>query len=320
MDNVSNLPAENARGEGISLVVDRRGDGMRIDHFLVQVYPEYSRSQIAGAVKKGHICVDNRLVKAGTKVHFGEKIHGNIECDRPLNAVPQRIDFDILFEDSHILGLAKPPGVVVHPAAGNPDGTLVNGLLHYFEGDFSVGDPSRPGIVHRLDKDTSGVMVVAKTDEMERKLVDLFKSRQVTKKYLALIVGVPQIDEGRIVAPIGRHPVNRKKMAVNEINGKYAATRWHVIEFFGEDYCLVQVEIETGRTHQIRVHMASLGHPVAGDGVYGKASDLFPRQMLHASELRFVHPATGKKVKLTAPLPEDFQRALDFQNRMVGDL
>ncbi len=319
MDDTRNIPVKSGTVERISLVVDQRGDGMRIDHFLVQFFPDYSRTQIAGAVKNGQICVDNRLVKAGTKLRSGERIHGDIRHDQPLRAVAQKIDFDILFEDSYLLGLAKPHGLVVHPAAGNPDGTLVNGLLHYFDDSFSVGEPLRPGIVHRLDKDTSGVLVVAKTDEMQRKLVELFKSRQVVKKYLALVVGFPEVSEGRIVAPIGRHPGNRKKMAVVEINGKYAATRWEAIDYFDEGYCLVRVQIETGRTHQIRVHMASIGHPVAGDDVYGKSHPLFPRQMLHAAELQFIHPATGKKMKLVAPLPEDFQKVLAALNHGVCD-
>jgi 23S rRNA pseudouridine1911/1915/1917 synthase len=229
---------------------------------------------------------------------------------------PEKIQLAVLYEDEYLLVISKPPGLVVHPGSGNPAGTLANGLVHYCGAIAGVGDSVRPGIVHRLDKDTSGLMVIAKREDVHRKLVQMFKDRAVEKEYLALVHGILDQKQGRLVAPVGRHPVHRQKMAVREMGGRYAATHWQVVKEFGGIYSLVVVGIETGRTHQIRVHMAHLGHPVVGDSLYGKrhCPKKIIRQMLHASRLRFIHPITGKKLECEAPLWPDFFEVLkDFE-------
>jgi 23S rRNA pseudouridine1911/1915/1917 synthase len=288
--------------------------GCRFDHFLVQFVPETSRSNLVQSIRMGLLLVDGNKKKSSYRLKAGEQIRGTVYQALAPELIPQAVPFDILFEDDSLLILSKPPGVVVHPAPGNPDGTLVNGLLHHCQEIATVGDQVRPGIVHRLDKDTSGIMVVAKTVLCHRLLVDAFKERTVDKEYLALVFGRLQQREGRIVAPIGRHPINRQKMAVCEGGrGRYAASSWQVVEEYAEGCSLVQVKIETGRTHQIRVHMASLGHPVAGDTLYGRARNTrnYPRQMLHASRLSLIHPITGKRLAFSAPLWHDFQEILN---------
>jgi 23S rRNA pseudouridine1911/1915/1917 synthase len=201
---------------------------------------------------------------------------------------------------------------VVHPGSGNRSGTLVSGLVHHCASIAEVGDSIRPGIVHRLDKDTSGVMIVAKRADVHRLLVDAFKERAMEKEYVALLHGIFDQKTGRLVAPIGRHPVHRQKMAVRETGGRHAATRWRVEDELMGKYSLTRIDIETGRTHQIRVHMASLGHPVVGDDMYGgsRSGDKIPRQLLHASRLRCVHPITGKELDIQAPLWPDFLSVL----------
>jgi len=238
----------------------------------------------------------------------GEKITGSLIVPPALNIVAEEIDFDILFEDEYLLVLSKPPDLVVHPGSGHHSGTLVNGLVYYCDSINMVGDPVRPGLVHRLDKDTSGIMLVAKQNQVHRGLIDAFQSQSIDKYYTALLLGILDEKEGRIAANIGRHPVHRQKMAIRRMGGKFAATNWQVIQEFGFGCSLVRLKIETGRTHQIRVHMASLGHPVAGDQLYGRKRGpmSFPRQMLHASRIRFVHPATKRKMTFEAPLWPDF--------------
>jgi len=295
-----------------SYVIEDGQAGIRLDHFLVERMPDYSRSQLTSSIKKGLVKINNLAVKASRKLQRDDIVTGSIEQTPPAVVVPQYIEFDILFEDEYLIVLSKPPGLVVHPASGNVDKTLVNGLLYHYNDIQSVGDPIRPGIVHRLDKDTSGVMVAAKTNDVLRQLVDAFKSRSVRKKYHAIVLGTMSEDQGRIVAPIGRHPVNRKKMSIRQYDGRFAASSWHLKNDIDGRYSFVEIEIETGRTHQIRVHMASIGHPVAGDIVYGpkKANPLFPRQMLHSSELIFTHPVLGRKMIMTAPLWSDMAKVL----------
>ena len=304
--------------EDFKLMVDSASEGTRIDHFLVGHLPHYSRSQITSSIKSGTIRVNGESVKASRKLRGSEVVSGKVKMPQPLSLDPQPVDFTVVYEDDYILGIVKPPGVVVHPADGNPDHTLVNGLLYYCRSIETVGDPVRPGIVHRLDKDTSGVMVVAKDEYIHRRLVDLFKSRAVRKIYHAIVVGKMDEKSDRIVAPIGRHSINRKKMAVCERTGKYAASNWLVEEEFSSGFSLVKVNIETGRTHQIRVHMSYIGHAVAGDSLYGKADSCFPRQMLHASQLEMVHPQTGMPLKLVAPLWPDMQDVLDMLRSEEG--
>lgn len=293
--------------EQLSIRIDEARSGTRLDHLLVQCIPATSRSRIISSIRSGLIRVDGELRKASYKLKTGEQVEGTLLLPLPLMVTPEKLEFPILFEDASLLVLSKPPGLVVHPGSGNSNGTLVNGLLHHCDAIAEVGDAVRPGIVHRLDKDTSGVMVVAKNEAVHRMLVEAFKAREVEKEYIALVHGIPARPEGRIVAAIGRHQANRQKMAVQEITGKYAVSNWRVLESYGGRYSRVKVRIETGRTHQIRVHMAHVGHPVAGDTLYGPNRDnsAFPRQMLHAWRIAFVHPETGEKLQFQAPLWDD---------------
>lgn len=318
MESESNNSCEKSIPEGgFSLSVSGDEVGWRLDHFLVQHLPGASRSQLSSAIKAGSVSVNGLVAKASRKLQKEDIIKGKVLEKPELVVTPQEIDFQIIYEDEYLLLVAKPPHLVVHPAAGNHDNTLVNGLVYRCRKLAEVGDPIRPGIVHRLDKDTSGIMVVAKTPEVHRKLVFAFKQRQVTKKYHAIVHGIMKEGSGRIVAPIGRHPVKRKKMATLTNGGKFAATSWRLEKYILDKYSFIEVQIETGRTHQIRVHMASIGHPVAGDGVYGagKNNTIFPRQMLHSSELRFSHPITGQHMIGKAPIYSDMQK---FLNSNIG--
>ncbi len=293
-------------------------EGLRLDQFLVAHFVEYSRSQLAAAVRSGSVLVDGLPKKSSYRLKSGEQVVFSAPppSASPSSLIPEKIDFPVLYEDEHLLVLVKPPGLVVHPGSGNHQGTLVHGLLYHCQELADVGEDSlRPGIVHRLDKDTSGVMVVAKNDQSHRLLVDMFAHRQLDKEYLALVCGTPQREEGEVIAPIGRHPVHRQKMAVVEHGGRYAASFWRVQRRF-KQHTLVRVKIETGRTHQIRVHLASCGMPVAGDLLYGGSrvrgeSELFPRQMLHAHRLSFSHPVTREPLDMVAEPWPDMLLALE---------
>ncbi|MFV0438663.1 MAG: RluA family pseudouridine synthase [Desulfopila sp.] len=312
MDECDQGPGEGDRTEGdtVSVVIDAPRAGLRLDQLLVGLLPESSRSRIAAAIRAGDIRVDGERRKAGYRVKQGEAVQGSLVSPPPLAVKPEPLEFPVLYEDEVLVVLSKPPGLVVHPGSGNFTGTLVNGLVYYCNAIAGVGDAIRPGLVHRLDKDTSGVMVVAKDQMVHRLLVAAFADRQVKKEYLALLHGVPVGSQGRIVAPIGRHPGNRQKMAVQEWSGRYAVSNWRVVRQYGDRFCQVRVGIETGRTHQIRVHMAHLGHPVAGDTLYGAGRNnrAFPRQMLHAWRLGFAHPLTGEALHFQAPLWDDMAR------------
>ena len=286
---------------------------LRLDQFLAMSYEEFSRSQLSESVKSGRIQVNGLKSKPGYRLKAGDVVSGSPPAEVEENLPkPQEVDFSVVLEDEAFLVIAKPPGLVVHPGSGNADMTLVNGLLHRFRELENVGDLFRPGIVHRLDKDTSGAMVVARTRAAHAELVRQFKDREVEKTYLALVHGVVSESSGRIVAPIGRHPVHRQKMAIREQSGRYAASRWKRKMTFIR-HSLIEVRIETGRTHQIRVHMASLGFPVAGDLIYGpnREGNMFPRQMLHSWRMAFRHPISGKRVEAEAGLPQDFKDVLD---------
>jgi 23S rRNA pseudouridine1911/1915/1917 synthase len=291
-----------------SFHVNAEQAGCRLDHFLVRAIPEASRTLLTESVRDGLIQVDSQYRKSSYSLKAGECVAGSLAIAPVTALLPEQIAFDILFEDPYLLVLSKPPGLVVHPGSGNQAGTLVNGLLFHCQTIIGVGDDVvRPGIVHRLDKDTSGLMVVAKEEGTHRKLVEAFKARKVDKQYLALVHGFPVQQTGRIVASIGRHPIHRQKMAVRE-NGRHAVTNWQVLQEFVGGFSLVRLRIETGRTHQIRVHMASIGHPVAGDLVYGggRGKRQFPRQLLHAANLSFIHPITGQDLVFSTPLWPDF--------------
>jgi 23S rRNA pseudouridine1911/1915/1917 synthase len=305
-------PVSPPASRGFSFQITERQAGLRLDHFLAQHLPEISRSQLASSIRSGDILVDGTLKKSGYRLKSGEQVAGTLSSPEVIAVQPQDMQLIILYEDDALLVISKPPGLVVHPGSGNVSGTLVNGLLYHCESIAGVGDSIRPGLVHRLDKDTSGVMVIAKREDVHRKLVDAFKARAMEKDYLALVHGVMVNPQGRLVAAIGRHPVHRQKMAVREPGGRYAATHWQVVREFGRMYSLVLVGIETGRTHQIRVHMAHLGHPVAGDKMYGRSGSHspFPRQMLHAARIRFRHPISDEVLEFEAPLWPDFVEIL----------
>jgi len=291
---------------------------MRLDLFLVQRHDGLSRSQIQRAVEEGRVRVNGCQTKTGHRLRTGDRVDLNIPPPRPSGLLPEAMALNILYEDAWLLVLDKPAGLVVHPAAGHHGGTLVNGLLHHCRDLSGIGGVLRPGIVHRLDKDTSGLMVVAKTDSVHRALSDQFKARRVTKTYSAIVHGDMIQDAGRVDLPIGRHPVERQRMSIRSRRGKEAVTRWEVRERF-DAATLLDVLIETGRTHQIRVHLHAIGHPVVGDPVYGKGKGsegtsairgrrLLPpirRQALHSRSLRFFHPERLTVLEFTSPLPTD---------------
>lgn len=273
---------------------------------------ELSRSRIQKLIKDGFVQVNDKNVKLSYKVHEGDHISVTIPSPKELLLTPQELPLGILFEDEHIIVINKEPGVVVHPAAGNMDGTLVHGLLHHCQDLSGIGGVMRPGIIHRLDKDTSGVLVVAKTDLAHQNLVEQFQKRQVRKIYLALVAGCPLPHAGTINTLMGRHPVHRKKMAVVEKGGRTAITEYEVVEVFNQA-SLLRVVIKTGRTHQIRVHMAHIGCPVLGDSVYGGKKAQWQgvnRQCLHASQLTIAHPLTTEILQFDAPMPEDMKSLL----------
>jgi len=289
-------------------------NGQRLDHYLVRHYPDQSRSSLSKLIRSGHILLNDRQVKPGCKLHGGDTVHVALPAPVESRLVAQDVAFDLVFEDREFLVINKPAGLVVHPAAGHPDNTLVNGLLHCYP-EMAVMAGNRPGIVHRLDKDTSGIMLVARTERMQRLLSAAFKERAIHKTYHAVLLRAPAREVGRLVAPIGRHAVNRKKMAIQQNGGRYAVTNWRVLETFANGFCFVEVVIETGRTHQIRVHLSSLASPVAGDVLYGgktgdNAEVRIKRQMLHASTLSFDHPDSGQPCSFTAPLWPDMQAVL----------
>ncbi len=305
------------------------GKGQRIDLFLAQfeATSELSRSRIQELIRSGHILVDDVPVKSHTKLSGGEKILITLPDPRPLDLLPEAIPLDILYEDHDLIVLNKPAGLVVHPGAGNASGTLVNALLHHCRDLSGIGGVERPGIVHRLDRETSGVIVAAKNDAAHRDLSAQLKNRQVRKIYLAVARGVVRDDSGRIEEPIGRHDRHRKKMTVHPARGREALTLYRVKERF-EGFTLLSLRLKTGRTHQIRVHLAHLHHPIVGDSVYGgkKPGEIrigtrrmqVARQMLHAHILGFTHPRTGEYREFTAPVPEDIEAALSFLRRERG--
>lgn len=286
----------------------------RLDLAILETHPDFSRSRVEGLVKAGFVTVNCAVAsKAGMKVAETDEIV--VEIPPPVPAVPEPEDIPlaIVYEDDDLVVVDKPPGMVVHPAPGHFTGTLVNALLHHCPALSGIGGVARPGIVHRLDQDTSGLIVVAKTQRAMDSLARAFASHdKVEKTYLAVCHGRPRLDSGRIESMIGRHPVDRKRMAVVEKGGKLAVTNWRVAKFMPETkLSLVECRIETGRTHQIRVHMASLGCPVVGDAVYGRRAldkrlDPVPaRQMLHAWRLSLSHPADGRRMDFESPPPAD---------------
>lgn len=287
-------------------------DGERLDRWLAARLPQYSRSAIQRWIKAGLVTVRGRREKTSYRVEAGDEIFVRIPPPEDYSVAPEPLPLNILYEDADLLVIDKPAGMVVHPAAGNWHGTLVNAVLYHCPELEGVGGERRPGIVHRLDKDTSGLILVAKHDRAHQALQAQFKSRQVEKIYLALVHGRVVPAQGRIEAPIGRDPLHRKRMAVLP-DGRPAVTRYQVSEYYG-DYTLLSCQPLTGRTHQIRVHLAYIKHPVVGDRVYGTRHRLpvpCPRQFLHAHRIRFRLPSTGQEVEFIAPLPPDLQTVLN---------
>jgi 23S rRNA pseudouridine1911/1915/1917 synthase len=306
-------------------VVEEDEAGMRLDVFLSRRQVSLSRSQMPRIVAAGNVLLNNKQPKASSRLKPGDEVLLRIPEPEAGGVVPEDIPLAVVYEDSFLLVIDKPPGLVVHPGAGNLRGTLVNALLFHCHDLSGIGGVLRPGIVHRLDKDTSGLMIVAKSDEIHRTLAACFEAHQVEKHYLALVYGDVRDDEGVIDLPVGRHPVERQKMSTKSRQGKRAVTRWRVRERYGMA-TLLDVAIETGRTHQIRVHLTALGHPVVGDKIYGsprKFMDIsdqsrrrrcqeMTRQALHAHRLAFTHPATGQQVIFESPLPQDMADLCEF--------
>lgn len=281
----------------------------RIDKVLNDRLADYSRSQIQQWIKEQHVSIDGKIIKANYKVSAGDKVLIEIPEPEELNLVPENLDLDIVYEDNDVVVVNKPQGMVVHPSAGHPNGTLVNGLLYQIKNLSTINDVFRPGIVHRIDKDTSGLLMVAKNDRAHEALAKQLKDKTSLRKYVALVHGEIPHEKGRIEAPIGRSKVNRKMQAVIE-DGKSAVTHFEVLERF-EGYTLIELQLETGRTHQIRVHMQYIGYPVAGDPLYGPKKTLKGNgQFLHAKLLGFQHPTSGEMMVFEAPLPEIFKKTL----------
>ncbi len=301
-------------------------EDLRLDNYLVQVCGDVSRNRIHTDMAAGGVLVDGRQRPKGFRLKPGQVVQYTPSVKAEMTAEPQDIPLDIIYQDEHLIVVNKPVGLVVHPAVGHPDGTLVNGLLYHFKDLQAGGDPLRPGIVHRLDRDTSGLLAVALTDQAHRHLADQLQEHQMGRTYYALNWGRWPADAGKLTGEVGRHPRFRQKMAVVENGGRSAVTHYEVVEDFGFVQ-LCKVELETGRTHQIRVHFAFGGHPVVGDSMYGedkrargihnldrRAADRMvretKRQLLHAAELRLVHPATEQEMTFQAPLPADMEHVL----------
>jgi len=288
-----------------SFVVDKAG--IRLDKYVGDKCPELSRTQAQRLIADGYITVNDGVVKASLKLNVGDRVNISISPTPPRPLSPEAIPLNIIYEDDDLLVIDKPAGLTVHPAPGHPSHTLVNAILSHLA-DLP-DDSLRPGIVHRLDKDTSGVMVVAKNSLAQADLISQFKAHSVVKAYLVMVKGHLTPENGVIEAPIGRDPRNRKRMAV-VAEGREARTEYQVVKYIG-DYTLLEVRPETGRTHQIRVHLKAIGYPVAGDKVYGVKSAYLSRQFMHACRLGFKQPSSGEYVEFTSELPPDLAQALE---------
>ena len=299
--------------ERIELTAAGEGLPMRIDRYLSEQLPDFSRSYLQKLLKEQGVTVQEKAVKANYKVQEGDYIVLEIPEEQELTAEPENIPLEILYEDDDVLIVNKPKGMVVHPAAGHNTGTLVNAVLYHCRDQLSgINGVLRPGIVHRIDMDTTGALAVCKNDAAHQSLAAQLAVHSITRRYRAIVHGGFREDTGTVTGDIGRHPVDRKKMAVGVKNGKPAATHYRALGRFGS-FTYIECELETGRTHQIRAHMAHIGHPLLGDAVYGPAKCPFPGlqgQCLHAMVLGFIHPSTGEYLEVTAPLPEYFEALL----------
>jgi 23S rRNA pseudouridine1911/1915/1917 synthase len=299
----------------------------RLDRFLVEGCPDLTRSQLKRLIDEGRVLIGEDPAKAGSRLRGGETITLSIPPVAPADALPEEIPLSVLYEDPHLIVIDKPAGLVVHPAPGHQGGTLVNALLHHCPDLAGVGGELRPGIVHRLDKDTSGVMVATKNDMSHNHLAQQFKQHSINRRYVALVHGTTAKDKGSVESSIGRHPVHRKKMSGTSRAGRRAVTHWRVLKRYDADrLTLVELTLETGRTHQIRVHFSEMNHPVAGDPVYGSQGLLkgmadpvlrgklqqMKRQALHARLLGFIHPVSGEYMEFESPLPADLRDIVDY--------
>ena len=281
----------------------------RADAVLSAALDGLTRSAAQRWLEEGRVTLDGKPLKKNARLQAGDVVVLSPPQPEPIDVMPQDIPLDVAYEDDDVIVVNKPVGMVVHPAPGHPDGTLVNALLYHCGDSLSgVGGALRPGIVHRIDRETSGLMIAAKNDGAHQALAAQLQDHSLARTYECIAVGGFREDAGTVDAPIGRHPTDRKKMSV-VAGGRPAVTHWEVLERF-PGFCRLRCRLETGRTHQIRVHMARLGHPILGDAVYGKAVPGLQGQCLHASALRFLHPRTGEPVELRCPLPEEFQRQL----------
>lgn len=318
-DDILDLTAlEQEQEQEITLTVEEENSGIRIDKYLSEALADLSRSYIQKLIEEMNINVDGKPVKANFKVKTGQAVTLYLPEPKEAEIVAEDVPIDIIYEDKDFIIINKQKGLVVHPAAGHASGTLVNALLYHCKGELSgINGVMRPGIVHRIDRDTTGVMVACKNDKAHQFIADQLKVHSITRKYYAIVYSPFKTEGGRVEAPIGRHPKDRKKMAVNHKNGKTAATNYRVIENLNHQYALIECSLETGRTHQIRVHMASIHHPLLGDTVYGPEKDPFhlEGQALHAGVLGFIHPTTKEYVEFSAPLPEYFNELLEKLRR-----
>ena len=296
-----------------TLTTELCDEGLRLDRFLSEELEDHSRSFLQKLIKEGLVTVDGKPVKANYRLSAGQQVSVQVREPEEVNIEPQEMPLDILYEDGDVCIVNKPKGMVVHPAAGHYRDTLVNGIMYHCQDSLSgINGSLRPGLVHRIDKDTTGALIICKNDKAHSCIAEQLKEHSITRRYRAIIIGNLSEDEGTVDAPIGRHPTQRKKMAVNRNNGKRAVTHYRVLARF-RGYTYIECRLETGRTHQIRVHMASIGHPLLGDTVYGPAKQAYPSlegQTLHAMVIGFVHPTTGAYMEFEAPLPAYFAELL----------
>ena len=295
-----------------SFEIDPVYDGERLDKFLAVIYPSQSRTFFQKLIKEEHVLVNEQCEKANYRLHIRDIVQVEIPAAVPVAILPEDIPLDILYEDDDLLIINKPKGMVVHPCPGHYTGTLVNAVMFHCKDNLSgINGEIRPGIVHRIDKDTTGSLIVCKNDSCHKKIAEQIKEHSVTRRYRGIVSGTVKEQSGRIEGAIGRHPSDRKKMAINEKNGRPAVTHYRVLKTY-QNATYMEFELETGRTHQIRVHLASIGHPLLGDQLYGPEKNPYhlEGQTLHAMTIGLIHPRTGEYLEVSAPLPSYFEKLL----------